>query len=336
MPSVEYCPTVPAGTGAGSAGVLDMWGPISQLTPLGSMINIIPILKLVDGINELEAHNTIQMAEFKVAQRLAETTRNETPKNVEKFELFEVDPSLPRVVYIFSFVTYHITPEQAHSTLAFYGLSVDESLPSFIHPNEFLDGALTADARKGRSGELSSWGLMNHPVVLTLLREHGKRLNFLGVILQRTRFLSEYGKHVTAQATSQLARLVGADGIITTRTSPSGNNMIEIMLTLKACEEKGIKTVTLAPEWGGFDGTEQPLVFHLPEADAVISTCSMDRIIEAPAPKKVIGLGDNKLFTIAGGEQPISPWGELVLDTRTSIAEGIDFLGMNNYTCKVY
>ncbi len=330
-----YRPTIPSGTAAGNTGIVDMWGPASLLTPLGRTINIVLTLKLVDGVTEREAHSAFQVAEFKVARRLAETTQDQLPGDVEVFELSKVDRSLPRVVYIFSFITFRVGMHQAHSSVELYGLPVEESLPTLVHPNELLDGALTRDARRGTSSRESTWGLMNHPIVLTLLRDHGKRLNFLGVILQRTRFLSEFGKHVTAETTSQLARLLGAEGVITSRTSPSGNNMVEVMLTLQACERKGIKTVTVGPEWGGREGNEPPLAFHLPEADAVVSTCSLDRKVKIPRPAKVVGLMDSPFIAINGGES-VSPWGELVLDGRLGITEGLDWFGRMNYCCREY
>ena len=333
--SGQYRQTIPSGTAAGNTGIVDMWGPASRLTPLGSTLNIVLILKLIDGVSERDAHSAFQMAEFRVAQRLAETIKDKTPESTEVFELFKVDPSLPRVVYIFSFITFRVGMHQAHSSVELYGLPVEDSLPTFIHPNELLDGALTRDSRRGTSSRESTWGLMNNSILLTLYREHGKRLNFLGVILQRTRFLSEFGKHVTAEVTSQMARLLGADGAVTSRTSPSGNNMVEVMLTLKACERKGVKTVMVGPEWGGREGTEPPLAFHLPEADAIVSTCSLDRKVKMPAPAKVIGLINHQFITINGGES-VSPWSELLLDGRLGITEGLDWFGRMNYACKVY
>lgn len=335
--SAQYQPTIKTGVGSGSTGIVDMWGPASLLTPLGSIINIVLTLRLTDDVSELDAHSAIQLAECRVAQRLAQTTKDRTTENVEVFELFQADPSLPRVVYILSIVSYRISVHQPHSVVALYGLPVEESLPTLIHPNEVLDGALTTDARKGRSSSCSStWGFLNHPVVLGLLREHGKRLNFLGVILQRTRFVTESAKRVSAETTSQMARMLGAEGAITTRTTPSGNNMVEVMLTLEACERKGIKTVALGPEWSGKDGSEPPLVFHLAEADAIVSTGSMDRTITVPAAAKVIGLLNGQDTALVACEKPQSPWSEMVLDDRRHIVEGLDWWGQMNYTCKAY
>jgi glycine reductase len=329
--SVQYRPTIPTGSTAQKSGLVDMWGPGSLVTPFSSTINIVLIFKLIEGLSELEAHNAIQLAEFKVAQRLAETSKKIIPENVEVFELSKVDSSLPQVVYILSFVTEAAGP---HSYEAYYGLSIRESLPTFIHPNELLDGALTTDTRRGNGSLTTTWGWLNQPVVYRLLREHGKRLSFLGVILQRTRFESEHGKHVTAAATSQMAKLLGADGAIITRTSVSGNNFIDVMLTLQACERKGTKTVLLGPEWGGESGTEIPLVFYVPEATAMVTTGSIERKITLPAPTKVIGDAGSEVVELAPGEA-FSPWNETI-PPEWGIMGCLDWWGGMKMTRKEY
>ncbi len=333
IPSAEFRPTILDGSASQCSGIVDMWGPGAQVTPFGSTINIVPILNLVDGVTELEAHAAIQSAELKVAHRLADTTRDRVPENVEDFELLEVDASLPRVVYILGCRT---TWHEPHSLVAYYGLPIRESLPTLIHPNEILDGALTKDARRGGGTYITTWGFLNHPVILGLLREHGKRLNFLGVILQRTRFESEFGKQVTAMCASQMARLLGADGAILTRIVTSGNNFIDLMLTVQACEKKGVKTVFLTPEWGGKDGNELPLVFYVPEATAMVSTGSFEREPKLPSPAKVIGAQEGELVQLYPGDKPFSPWSELTLPSWSWIFGGIDWFGHLNSTCTDY
>ena len=333
LPSASYSPTILGGSAAHSGGLVDMWGPGAQVTPFGSTINIVLIFKLIDGVTELEAHDAIQSAEFKVARRLAEATRNLAPKEVETFELFEADPSLPRVVYILTCLTEWHHP---HSGTAYYGLPIRESLPTFIHPNELLDGALTKNARQGGGNRQTTWSWMNHPVALDLLRRHGKQLNFLGVIVQRTRFETQFGKQVTAACTSQMARLLGADGAIITRIVTSGNNFMDLMLTVQACEKKGIKTVFLTPEWGGKDGADLPLVFYVPEATAMVSTGSFERDITLPLPTKVIGAGKGEMVQVFGGDAPTSPWEEFTAPGWFYLTGGVDWLGHLNLTCKQY
>jgi glycine reductase len=328
--SGEYKPTILSGTTAQNTGIVDMWEPGAQFTPFGSTVNIVPIIKLVDGVTELEAHNTIQLAEFRIGQRLAETTRDMTAEDIEVFELFKCDSSLPRVVYVLTCCTeWH----SIHSGVAYYGLPIRESLPTFIHPNEILDGAVTKDARRGGGSYASTWAWMNQPVVLELLRQHGKKLNFLGVILQRTRFETEFGKQITAACTSQMVRLLGADGAVITRIVTSGNNFVDLMLTVQALEQKDIKTVFLTPEWGGKDGKELPLVFYVPEATSMVSTGSFERDISVPAPSRVIGSGDNEPIQLFAGDKRYDPWSELTLPASYFMTGGVDWFGHLNLTC---
>jgi glycine reductase complex component B subunit alpha and beta len=321
--SAEYKPTILSGTAAQNSSILDMWGPAAKVTPFGSTINVVPIIRLIDDVTELEAHAAIQSVEFKLARRLAETVIDASTEDVESFELSDVDPALPRVVYIDSVMTNWQAP---HSLVAYYGLPIRESLPALIHPNEFFDGVLTSDARIGSSGNTYTWGWMNPPVVLDLLRAHGKRLNFLGVILQRTRFETEHGKQVTATCAAQMAKLLKAEGAIITRTVPSGANFVDVMLTVQACEKRNVKTVFLTPEWGGKDGADLPLVFYVPEATAMVSTGSTDREFELQAPTKVIGVGEEGLVQLYSGARPFSPWSELTVDNNT-IAGACDWWG---------
>ncbi|MBI4527235.1 MAG: hypothetical protein HY695_25865, partial [Deltaproteobacteria bacterium] len=223
-----------------------------------------------------------------------------------------------------------------HSGVALYGLPIREAFPTLVHPNEFLDGAVTSDARRGgKSTFPSTWEWMNHPIILLLLKEHGKRLNFLGVILQRTRFESDFGKQVTAACASQMARVLKADGAVITRTGPSGNNFVDVMLTVQACERKGVRTVFLTPEWGGREGTEVPLVFYVPEATAMVSTGSLDEMVSFPAPAKVVGVGDTHVVELTPGDPPVSPGTSFVGEKR-SVQDGIDWWGGTQQTCKVY
>ncbi len=329
----DYRPTILSGTGAPIAGLLDMWGPGAQVTPFASLINVVLLLKLVDGVTELEAHTAIESAGCRLGQRLAETTRDKIPADMEVFELAEVNSSLPRVVYILTVLTEASLP---HSGTAFYGVPIRDSLPIFLHPNEFFDGVLTRDARQGHTDIPTNWHWMNHPVVLKLLREHGKRLNFLGVILQKTFFESERSKQVAAACASQMARVLGAEGAIITRTSMSGANMEDVVLTVQACERKGIKTVFITPEHSGPEGTELPLMLYVPEATAMVDTGSTDLVIKLPKPTKVIGCEEGQSVTQRPYETPYFPWGELTLPRWREIPGSTYWLGGGNYICKEY
>lgn len=331
--SSRYPPSLKTGTGAANTGILDMWGPGSEITPLSKTINLVLILHLTEDVSELDAHASMQLAEFKVAERLAETTRGLDGGDVRVYELFDVDAALPRIVYIVGFLTtWHIP----HSGVGLYGLPVRESLPTLIHPNEIHDGAVTVDTRRGRGSHPRTWQWQNHPIIEALYNEHGRRLNFLGVIFQRTRFETQAGKEVTSSVAAQMAKILRADGAVITRTVPSGNNFMDSMMTVQACEKKGIKTVFVTPEYGGVHGDELPLVYSVPEADAIVSTGSFERPLELPKPKRLIGA--MSVMGLQADEVPGSPVATLdapvSLDGRDYVIAGVDWWGGDSYTCE--
>jgi hypothetical protein len=331
--SSKYVPSLKTGTGAANTGLVDMWGPGAQITRLSKTRNVVLVLRITKEISELDAHAAMQLAEFKLAERLAGTTKDLESEDVKVYELADVDPSLPRIVYIVGFLTtWHIP----HSGVALYGLPVRESLPTLVHPNEILDGAVTVDTRRGRGGHPRTWQWQNHPVIEALYGEHGRRLNFLGVIFQRTRFESEAGKEVTALVAGNMAKMLRADGAIVTRTVPSGNNFMDSMLTVRACERAGIKAVFVTPEYGGAAGDELPLVYSVPEADAIISTGSFERPLELPEPENLIGAMTE--MGLQADEVPGSPTAILdravTLDGRDYVIAGVDWWGGDSYTCE--
>jgi glycine reductase len=328
--SAEYKPTILSGVASQNAGIIDMWGPGSKLTPFGATTNLIPVLKLIDGISEIEAHAAMQLAEFKVARRVAETVRDLAPQEVGVYELSKTDPALPRVAYILSFLTSGIIP----SLVSYYGFSIREALPFQVHPNELFDGALTGDTRHGCGDYITTWHWMNQPVVERLFKEHGKRLTFVGLVLQRTRFEAELGKQVTAAGTSQMAKLMEADGVIITRTTRSGANLEDVMLTVQGCEKKGIKTVLLGPEWGGKGGPA--MIFCVPEATAMVTTGSHETETRLPAPERVIGLSESGLIAPQQGDKPFSPWDELAWEDTRYVTGGIDWFGIGTLTAKEF
>jgi glycine reductase len=332
--SANYRPTMLEGYGAQDSSILDMWGPAQELSPFGSTLNVVLTLQLIDEISEVEAHNTIQQATLKLANCLAETTLQKAPEEIEVFELAPADASLPRIIYILGALTQHPYP---HTGIAIYGLPVDESLPTYVHPNEFLDGAVTTDARHGNSaGPPLTWVWMNHPVILQLLRKHGKELNFLGVIFQRTRFTNEHGKKVSAEMTSQMARLLGAEGAIITGMVPSGNNFMDVMYTLQACEQKDIKSVLITPEWGT-DETEFPLPFYTPEAVSIVSSGVWTREVQnLPKPAKLIGIEAGESVTALAGDKAFIPAEEVTLTGCHAIASSVDWWGGGHYTCSEF
>jgi glycine reductase len=224
-------------------------------------------------------------------------------------------------------------PQHVHSGVGYYGLSLRSSMATFVHPNELFDGAVTVDTtRSGRGYYPTTWDWQNHPLVLELYAAHGKSLNFGGVVLQRIRFETSHGKEVGAQNAARLAKAMGADGALVTWIG-GGNAFVDVMLTVRACEEVGIKTTLVTYENGGKEGKDSPVLFYLAEADAVVSTGSLDKVVELPAMDKVIGPYEQiKIFPFPGAA-PVAARGALSLEARDVMMGGADIWGQGKFRC---
>ncbi|HEX9454425.1 MAG TPA: glycine/sarcosine/betaine reductase component B subunit [Candidatus Binatia bacterium] len=329
--AAAYEGTIRAGTTVQRSALLDMIGPGAAISRFSKHAHLIVSFRIAPGLAELDAHHAIQQAELKVAQRIAETTKTLEPEIVTVYDLGERNPRLPTVMLIQGCIT---DPQHFHSGVGYYGLSLRESLATFIHPNEIFDGAITVDTtRSGRGYYPTTWDWQNHPLILGLYNSHGKQLNFAGVVLQRIRFETTHGKEVSAQNAALLAKAMGADGTLITWIG-GGNAFVDVMFTLRACEQLGIKTTLVTYENGGKQGTDSAVLFYVPEANAIVSTGSLDRPVELPAMSRTIGpYNEIKIFPFPGAA-PVSARDELQLEARDAIIGGADIWGEQSWRCE--
>lgn len=328
--SAEYPRLIETGVGAAHEAILDMSGA-GALSPLSHTVNLVLALRLAPGYSQADYHQAVRMAGFKIALRLAETTREHNPPQWRRYELVPVDPKLPKIVYVHQLLTQLNLPVPS---LTWYGAAITDWMPIWAHPNEILDGALLPNALGSYAVKPTSWEHVNNPVIERLYQAHGKELEFLGVILQRTRFETFEEKQLSANQAAKLAKLLGAEGAIVTWIG-AGNAFVEAMLTVQALEREGIKTVLMTYEHGGKDGSEAPLMFSVPEADAIVSLGSLDRPISLPAVKRVVGGHDLNVNPEAEDER-IPAAGEINLNWYLHLASAVDHWGFGKQTCIEY
>jgi len=331
--AAEYEGTIRAGTTVQRSAILDMSGPGAAISRFSAHRHLVLSFKIVPGLGELDAHSAIQLAEYKVASRLAQITTELAPMKIETYDLDGRNPSLPNVMLVQGCIT---DPQHVHSGVGYYGLSLRSSMATFVHPNELFDGALTVDTtRSGRGYYPTTWDWQNHPLVLELFSAHGRSLNFTGVILQRIRFETNHGKEVGAQNAARLTKAMGADGALVTWIG-GGNAFVDVMFTVRACEQSGIKTTLVTYEHGGKEGKDSPVLFYLPEADAVVSTGSLDKSVELPAMDKVIGPYEEIKILPFPGAAPVPVCGALSLESRDVIIGGADLWGEGRFRCEEF
>ena len=128
-----------------------------------------------------------------------------------------------------------------------------------VNPLEVIDGALTRRVPLGRLAQ------PDLPLPELGARSRAARGRRQAAALRRAGRLPRLqpereGQGAGGHARREARRELGADGAIVT-TDAGGNSHTDTMLTVRACERTGIRTVALVAEMGG-------LTDHVPEADA--------------------------------------------------------------------
>jgi glycine reductase complex component B subunit alpha and beta len=269
--------------------VVDLAGPGAELTPFARATNVVLTFRPRGDLGNEELEEWARTTTLGVAEELARRTLDAEPDEVERFERGPVDANLPSVVALVQLSDLGPLYYQY-----LYGVPVGRAgLPRAIDPAELLDGAVTC-------GEYHWAGLRNptllfqrNALVRALFREHGRRLRFAGVVLMRGYEQTAEDKQRAATAAAEVAVELAADGAIVT-TDAGGNSHTDVMLTVRACEQAGVRTTAIVAEMADPDSTSPGLTDWVPEADSIVSAGNAEELVPAWVPERVIG-GDTLL-----------------------------------------
>ncbi len=263
-------------------GLIDMSGPGAEYSPFSKTNNVALILNPVDGVVPHAHEEAVRLAGLRAADYLGKACKDVSPDEVEVYELNPVDSSLPKVVYVHPLLSEGLL----HDTYL-YGADVKTILPSLIHPNEIMDGAIVSGNCVSACDKHTTYHHLNNPVVNALYGRHGKDLNFIGGVVTNLN-VTLADKERSADYASKWVKLIGAEGAIITEEG-FGNPDTDLMMLCKKIEENGIKTVLITDEYAGRDGGSQSLADAVPQADAVVSVANANEMVSLPAMERIIG-----------------------------------------------
>lgn len=273
-------------------GLIDMSGVGAKYSYFSKLINIC----IVADTNEISEQKeqqkknlALRWAGIRLAEYLGETVRElkpeeETIYNLDPLTTREDGKDLAKVVYITQLDSQ--MKILGYNTLV-YGWDANRMLPTLIHPNEVLDGAIVGGSFTPSSSVFSTYDMSNNPTIKRLYKEHGKTINFLGVIIDNNSAEFEEKKRTTMMSVN-LAKNLGAEAAIVAEHA-YGNPDADFIMTLSELKDAGIKAVGITAECTGRDGGSQPLVTLDIKADAIVSTGNVSELIELPPMKEVIG-----------------------------------------------
>lgn len=274
-------------------GLIDMSGEGQKYTIFGELINICIVANTDEEFERYEQqkkNKPIRWAAHLFAEYLAKTVLDQTAEEVEEYNFApvrnrdEAVEKLPSVVLVMQ--PQSQMEEMGYNDLV-YGWDLNHFVPTFMNPNEILDGALISGSFMPASSKWATYDMQNFPTIKELYKEHGKTLNFLGVILSNLN-VSLVQKERSAIFVANLAKSLGADGAIVTEEG-YGNPDTDYIRCIVALEDVGVKVVGISNECTGRDGASQPLVVLDEKANALVSSGNVSELIKLPAAGKVIG-----------------------------------------------
>jgi len=306
--------------GSGPHGmVIDMSGPGADIGPYAKLQNIVLLCHPADGISQPEYENAVRMAGLKAAVYMAEAGRQVQADETKVYELPSLNKAgkgmeqLPRVAYVYQI--HSLQQGAAPNEPIFYGDNTNKLLPTIVHPNEILDGAIV---RGYYCQGQETYTIQNHPIIQELYENHGKTLCFAGVVVTVAHYTEPGRERNAAIAANLVKSVLGADGAILTKIG-GGAPHIDLAQTCELCEKNGVKTTIIVTDMSSDNTSEGALLFNTPQADAVVNVGSFGRQVKLPAVKRVIG----GPFIFPGNR---APEGEIGL-TIHMLAGAVDELG---------
>ena len=266
--------------------VVDMSGPTAVYSPMSRVCNVVLVYTPNPTVGNDDYDDAIRRATLRVAEMVARRallTADAVADSTTTFDFSTPHPDLPNVVYF-----YQLQGQGSMADTYLYGRTIHNLVPTLIHPNEVIDGAIVSGVHVYACYKNPTFLHQNNPIIWELRERHGRDLNFAGVIINRGHNYTQEDKERSSHWAAKLAAFLEADGAVLTAEG-GGNSAIDMMLACRYMEQAGIRTVVVSSEAPGIDGYDFPLFYTVPEADAIVSVGSEDEIVSMPEVGRVIG-----------------------------------------------
>lgn len=315
-------------------GVIDMSGPAAEYCPFSKTQNVCVVIEPQEGLETHVYESAGRMAGLTAAAYLANALHDQTPDETIVYEtkpLLEQAaqyPDLPRVGYI------HMLQSQGllHDTY-YYGVDAKQIVPTLMYPTEIFDGAIVSGNCVAPCDKVTTYHHLHNPVIEDLYAQHGKTLNFMGVILTNENvFLMDKERH--SDMTAKLCEYIGLEGALLTEEG-YGNPDTDLMMNCKKTTQKGIKVVIITDEFPGRDGKSYSLADICEEADTMISCGNGNVVIHFPPMDRLIGTQEYIEMQIGGWVGCVDEDGgfdaEIQIIIASTIANGFNKLCARGY-----
>ena len=313
-------------------GIIDMCGEGAKYTPFSQLNNLVVVCEPIDGLAKHAHEKAVRFAGLKAADYIGKLAKDVEPDEVKVYETCSVKegiekyPELPRVAYVLMLQSQGLM----HDTYV-YGVDMKQSLPTILNPTELMDGAILSGNCVSACDKNTTYHHLNNPVIADLFEQHGKTLNFVGVIITNENvYLAD--KMRSSDWTSKLCEFLGVDGAIVSQEG-FGNPDTDLIMNCKKIEAKGVKTVIITDEYAGRDGASQSLADADASANAVVTGGNANMVINLPAMDKVIGYPEGADIIAGGFDGSLQKDGSIVAELQV-ITGATNEMGFNKLSAR--
>ncbi|MFV0498681.1 MAG: glycine/sarcosine/betaine reductase component B subunit [Bacilli bacterium] len=315
-------------------GIIDMTGLGAEYTPFSKLNNLVLIMEPAEGIDQYAHEEACRKAGLNLAAYIGKLSAEVKADSVETFETLpfveqaKMHPELPKVGYVYMLQTQGLL----HDTYV-YGVDAKKIIPTILYPTEIMDGAILSGNCVSACDKNTTYHHQNNPIIKNLYAQHGKTINFMGVIITNENvYLAD--KERSSNMSAKLAAFLGLDGVVISQEG-FGNPDTDLIMNCKKIEAEGVKTVIVTDEYAGREGTSQSLADADKSADAVVTGGNANELVTLPPMDKVIGTL-NFVDTVAGGfAGSLKEDGSIEAEIQI-ITGATNELGFNNMSAKTY
>lgn len=279
--------------------LLDMDGIGSKLSPQSKLFQVVICATPKDERLPTAKYNyCLKKIGLSIGCFLAKIASQTTAPSEKSYTLGQAKNILPKAVYVCMLASHQIS-EAGEPIL--YGDDTAGLMPTILHPNEILDGAVITPYW---SLSIDTYSLINQPVIKSLYERHQKELELAGVVVCVSHITRDKRERSAHMATQLAAEALGADIAIVTKVG-GGIPESDLMMTVEMLEEKGVKTVAIVWSYVGDGSVRDSLSTFSEKADALVSAGMQDEWVTLPQQDYVIGGDKIGPFTDDPKERPV-------------------------------
>jgi glycine reductase len=288
------------GESRGATGyVLEMSGAAAAGSHYATLQHLVMIPHTHGDLASHSRQRAYRLAQLKVAVCLAQAGVATVPQHTEIFNnsIGSDRADLPRLVYVGQIFSRQRKPEAEESIL--YGADTDGMLPTVLHPNEWLDGAVLPSYHASLGGA-ETYFYQNHPVISALYRRHRARaVNFVGTVATVASAENFDRERNTRFAANLVKWALRADGAVLTKFG-GGVPHTDLSETARLLEREGIKTAVQVTDLARDHRVESALLFNFPEVDAIVCIGGNSTSWTVPRVERVLAANSGLAELLAG------------------------------------